>query len=250
MGRGGGRGRKKTSLRNLSREKPTEQELNALNTARFEAAHPIATAIISAVLVEHELERLLERRLASRDDDLWQSLTADNGALSTFYRKIQMARALKIIDPATETNLQIVRVIRNAFAHSKKLIDFDHELVEAELKSISIPRYAKRGFRAAKSLKLGNRQAFLVLCHHLALHLLRKGTTALQRANKRWMARNRPSPLAMAFMSSNATQKPNAGFLQQLVLGDQSAGPMSKAPPLLMGGLFGLGEELLRKNDK
>jgi hypothetical protein len=64
------------------------------------------------------------------------------------------------------------------------------------------------------------------------------------------MAKNRPSPLAMAFMSSNATQKPNAGFLQQLVLGDQSAGPMSKAPSLLMGGLFGLGEELLRKNDK
>jgi len=95
--------------------------------------HPIAAAILGAVVVENLLETRLRDRLAPRADELWDKLTGENGALGTLHRKIQMARALRIIDDATQHNINIVKDIRNAFAHAKTSIDFDHALVLAEL---------------------------------------------------------------------------------------------------------------------
>jgi hypothetical protein len=121
------RGKIKPKLRDLSNLVLTREEEEALATAAVHA-NPTVTAIMGAVMVEHELEGLLRSRLSKKDDDTWSDLTLDNGPFGTFHKKINAAYALGIYDDTTKQNLNIVRNIRNAFAHSKKLIDFDHPL--------------------------------------------------------------------------------------------------------------------------
>jgi len=60
-------------------------------------------------------------------------LIADNRLLNSFYSKIVIGYALGIYDKGMRSDLTIVRNIRNAFAHSKTLIQFDHPAVVAEL---------------------------------------------------------------------------------------------------------------------
>ena len=129
------RGKPKPKLRDLSRHPPTEEEKQALVDAVV-SENPIATAILGAVFVEHELEMTLRGRLSKNDDDTWLALTGDEGPLGTFSKKITAAYALGVCDDITRSNLNIVRAIRNAFAHAKKLIDFDNELIASELKKV------------------------------------------------------------------------------------------------------------------
>lgn len=109
-------------------------------------APAISTAILGAVLVEHELEVSLRRRLSRKDDDTWGEMLAEGGPFSTFARKIKSGYAMRVYDDAFEANLNIIRTVRNTFAHSKRLIEFDHPLVAAELKKIAVPSFRKKHF--------------------------------------------------------------------------------------------------------
>ncbi|MGH6846795.1 MAG: hypothetical protein ACREC0_04970 [Methylocella sp.] len=71
-----------------------------------------------------------------REKETWSELTSDNGPIGTFNQKIAIGYAFGICDERTRDNLYNVRSIRNAFAHSKTIISFDHELVLDELKKI------------------------------------------------------------------------------------------------------------------
>jgi len=145
------RGVKKPKLRDLSQKPLTTDEQHALLDAIDLTSPPIATAILGAVLVEHELETSLRRRLFRKDDDAWDEMLAESGPFSTFARKITAGHTMGLFDEALCTNLNIVRTVRNAFAHSKRLIDFDHPLVAAELKKIEIPKLRKKTFKRIKT---------------------------------------------------------------------------------------------------
>src|SRR5262245_7114939 len=109
---------RKAKLRDLSRLHPASDDVSALIEAFGEREHPIATAILAAVLIEYDLEQLLRSRLKHKDDKTWAMLVGDNGPLNSFSSKIVMGYALGIYDKGMHSNLNIVRNIRNAFAHS------------------------------------------------------------------------------------------------------------------------------------
>jgi DNA-binding MltR family transcriptional regulator len=109
---------RKPNLRDLSRLPPEYDDLTALIKI-FKEEHPVAAAILGAGLVEHGLETLLRSRFKLQDDETWAMLTRDNGPLKSFYFKIAMGYALGIYDQRMHDDLNIVRNIRNAFAHSK-----------------------------------------------------------------------------------------------------------------------------------
>jgi hypothetical protein len=207
------RGKPKPKLRDLGRDHPSYEETKAV----FEAtrgAQPITAAILGAVLVELELERLLRYRLVRQSDEDWIDLTSDNGPLGTFHQKILMGRALRLYDDAVKHNLNIVRSIRNAFAQSKRLIDFEHELVIAELKSTGIPRTRKRAFREIKAIKYGGGQgSYLFLCHHLEMMIIKRHSAALKLANKRFWKRRKMPPLSSIASVFNALAEPLPGLL-------------------------------------
>lgn len=120
-------------------------------------------------MVEHELERLLQSKLKHKDDQTWAMLIADNGPLRSFYTKIAMGYALGVYDKGMYNDLNIVRNIRNAFAHSKKLIQFDHPAVATEL------RKATRSAIRKKMWKFKGPEAMLYisLCFRLSTKLVR-----------------------------------------------------------------------------
>ena len=96
-----------------------------------------------------------------------------------------MARALRLIDQATEHNIKIIKDVRNAFAHSKRLIGFDHVLIADELRKIEIPRYARRLHKDSKAIRFGPKSAYLHLCDSILLHLMRANLKRMQSAQKR-----------------------------------------------------------------
>jgi hypothetical protein len=58
---------RKPKLRDLSRLPPEYADLVALSDALVEDQHPITTAILGAVMVEHELEQLLRSKLKHKE---------------------------------------------------------------------------------------------------------------------------------------------------------------------------------------
>jgi hypothetical protein len=90
---------------------------------------------------------------------------------------------MRLYDEAFETNLNIIRAIRNAFAHSKRVIEFDHPLVAAELKKIAIPTFRKRYFSKLKEFK--PQTAYALLCLALTNELLKHGRQSAARGQKR-----------------------------------------------------------------
>jgi hypothetical protein len=183
------RGQSKPKLRDLSVNPLTYEEQTALISAIGAATTPITVTILGAVLVEHELETSLRKRFRIPDDKLWtEKMVGENGPLSTFYRKIMIGHALHLYDGEFRDNLDIVRAVRKAFAHSKRVIDFDNPLVSDEIKTIKIPKNQRRAFR--KNATLPPQQAYLTLCLRLVSEMLRQRTTALTRSAKRRQRKN------------------------------------------------------------
>lgn len=154
----------------------------------MENAPPIATAIMATAIIEIELEDLLQRRLPRKDEETWRVLTENNGPLSTLYSKIMMGYALNIYDEHVRDLLHIVRNVRNAFAHSKKLIDFDNDLIVAEIRSAPLPKKNNyglgRGYRKTiesirEAAPDGARYTYLSLIWTLSTILIKKETQSL-----------------------------------------------------------------------
>ena len=166
------RKRRKSRLRQLSREHPTEEELFAL-VESMPLSAPIATAILGAGLVEHDLERLLRWRLKV-SDPLWDELVADTGPLRNLSNKILLGHALKIYDANLRNVLDVMRVVRNVFAHTKKLINFGHADIISELRAVG--SHPSRRFKAFKQLDGGNEKsaehAYAALCLGLSTVLM------------------------------------------------------------------------------
>src|SRR5579863_9803335 len=132
MGRRRNRGRTKTKITDLSRMIPTADDIDTLVSVMGNTdLHPISAAILGAVLIEHELDNQLQRILPRKD--AWAELTTEVGPLSTFHRKIIMGHALRLYNDDFRENLEIVRVIRNQFSHSKRVIEFNNPLIASEM---------------------------------------------------------------------------------------------------------------------
>jgi hypothetical protein len=93
-------------------------DLNAFSTP-FRAESDRACAVLGAALLDARLESLFERRLRCFADRLLKP----DGALGSFSARIHTARALAWIATDVQRDLDIVRSIRNEFAHNA-----DHEL--------------------------------------------------------------------------------------------------------------------------
>src|ERR1035437_10371909 len=112
-------GRRKMTLREFTRERPSQDDEKRFREA-MNSESDLMVAIVSAIEVEYLLEQIIIGKLKRSDDDTIDILTKDNGALATFFSKIGLAYALKIIDGSKMEYLNVIRKIRNAFAHSRK----------------------------------------------------------------------------------------------------------------------------------
>jgi hypothetical protein len=79
-----------------------------------------AAAVLAAAFIDELLLRYLKKRLSVPD---LESLYGSDGAVGSFSRRIAVAQALGWLHVDTAHDLNVLRRIRNKFAH-----DFDHNL--------------------------------------------------------------------------------------------------------------------------
>ena len=103
-------------------------------------------AIFIAALLDGELQRLLLTFMPTISNILAARLFEDYGPLSSLAAKIDMARALDLIDMGTYTDLRAIQVIRNTFAHPTDRLHFKSP--EIERRGISL-----RGWRSGCDLR-------------------------------------------------------------------------------------------------
>lgn len=247
------RGKPKPKLRDLSVHPLTPTEQNAILDAVSAATSPIATAILGAVMVEHELEASLRKRFKISDEKDWEEIVDERGFLSTFSRKIMVGHALRLYDADVRDNLDIIRAIRNGFAHSKRLIDFDHPLVSRELKKIKIPKKQRRAFRKISAMT--PKDAYVHLCYRVLIMLVRNRSKALKRSAKRWQKKSvTKSPFYQALgpalglgsdggfgvgiPNNNPFGLASLGSNPKPLLAGQTFGPTTEAPLGLLSALF------------
>ncbi len=106
------------SLRKWLQQPTTDDEMRAVFGDVGREQNPRAAALGAAVMVEVGLSSMLRARLWIRNDKADDELFRSNGPIATFSQKIKMAEAIRIIGPATRANLDHIREIRNAFAHT------------------------------------------------------------------------------------------------------------------------------------
>jgi len=129
------------SLRALGKSPPTTLESISIFDAVLADGPALQIAVLGGSVVEYELEQLLRGYVSRRDDATWKELTDDRAPLGTFSAKIIMAYALGLIDNDTRQNLDVVRHIRNAFAHSKRLIDFSHIAIANAIHAVKLSTF-------------------------------------------------------------------------------------------------------------
>jgi hypothetical protein len=93
-----------------------------------------ATAILYAALVDNALVRLISKQMR---EDLNSNDRRE--LFETLDRKISLAYALKLIGPISRSDLDLVRFMRNQFAHSRRPIRFSIPEVGAVCAALQFP---------------------------------------------------------------------------------------------------------------
>lgn len=229
------RGKPKPKISDISRTPPTREELDALAASlESDELHPITAAILGAVLVEHELENELRRRLRC-NDDTWGELLSDIGPLRTFHSKIVMGCALRMYNDDVRFDLNIVRNIRNQFAHSKKLVSFDNTLIAKEVRGAKHIPGARKNFDYVINNRHGAQYGYISLCMLLTVFLVRLGARAAQaktRYHKKRIAKLSPWSQGLWNLLVPPIDAQKLPHLSSLV--NQSADSKSEAPKGLL----------------
>jgi DNA-binding MltR family transcriptional regulator len=127
-----GRGERRADLRRLIRRVP---EGEALYEGLFRLADPLweqdpakdrAAAIMGATFLEHALKQAIIRCFKpDQSDPSYNYLfDLDEAPYREFAGRTRLARALGVIDENDFEQLEAIRLIRNAFAHTMELVSF------------------------------------------------------------------------------------------------------------------------------
>lgn len=127
---------KSRGIHKVSREVPEDKDLNKAWKEINEGSDRSA-AIIGAAFVGDSLQCALESRMIGLNSQVFNEIFNNvNGPLCSFSSKILLGFALGLYGPVLKMDLNVIRNIRNAFAHTMKPITFDIPEVENELKNL------------------------------------------------------------------------------------------------------------------
>src|ERR1700730_13415422 len=94
--------------------------------------------ILFATNLENALRAAIIRRL-NIGDDFHAKIFGYEAALGTFSRKIIMAHAIGLYGKETRSNLDFIRLIRNALAHAAVPVKFEYHTIANACAAINIP---------------------------------------------------------------------------------------------------------------
>jgi DNA-binding MltR family transcriptional regulator len=178
------RGQHKRSVRDLSRDPPAFEDHDEIIKMQNEGPD-LVLAITASALIEYEIETLIIARMKRRDPNTILKCFENNGPMSGLYSKSVLAYAMGILDEIMFENVNIVRLIRNAFAHARRPIKFGALEVMAELRKVRLPSKKRSRLYAdlhfVKTKTEAPQARFSILCSRINIFLLKKGTAAAKR---------------------------------------------------------------------
>jgi hypothetical protein len=134
---------KRRTLRDLSRARRTFGEDVDAFQKEIKDGSDRTCCILMAAVVERTLERCILLRLGIHDEEKINPLFERDGALSTFYGTIHLAYAIGLINHDIRDDLNTIRQIRNAFAHSELVLDFKVPEVSTALKKLRVHTFSE-----------------------------------------------------------------------------------------------------------
>jgi DNA-binding MltR family transcriptional regulator len=123
----------------------TDEELRKRQQVFFETIDKESDrgcVLVSAALIDECLEILLRSQLSRNELPILNSLFSGQGPLSSFWSKIQLARAMDVIPAWMHDDLERIRALRNIFAHRYESADFDHSEVVSFTTKLEGANYA------------------------------------------------------------------------------------------------------------
>ncbi|BDV33360.1 hypothetical protein [Methylocystis iwaonis] len=174
-----------SDLRKYGSGDPTQDDLQSLEAELYEGPDR-AMAVVMGSLVERSLGKLLRNHM--REDEV-EELFKPSGVLGDFSSKIEMSYALKLVGRVTRHDLNIIRLLRNQFAHSRRPIQFTTDVVKRccnelsypDMPSVFIPfdylNKVTEARLAEASDKTHPRTRFMVTCNEIAqrIYFIRSG---------------------------------------------------------------------------
>jgi DNA-binding MltR family transcriptional regulator len=82
------------------------------------------TVIASAAIMDTQLEKCLKKAMRPMSKKMYEQIFEPMRPLGSFASKITMAYALRVIEKEVYAQLELMRKIRNAFAHSTGSLHF------------------------------------------------------------------------------------------------------------------------------
>ena len=174
--RGGSKGKKKPSLQSLSLSK-LEASFAPKVFREIQEASDRTAAILAATSVQSTLREYIIVHLARKEPESTAPLLERDGALATFFAKIHLAFAMGLISKVDVGDLEIIRRVRNVFAHSVLPLDFADDTIEKEVRKLALykPPYTDEVWTQLALSYPGmsqTRTAFLASCMLLVVKML------------------------------------------------------------------------------
>ena len=127
-------------------------------TSAFTKQTDRGTAIIATAWIDDALEASL-RAFFRRDKEVAEKMLQPDGPLGSFSSRIKMAYLLGIITSSLMSDLEIIRGIRNDFAHLRLDVRFTDQSIRDRCKSL----VAAKAFQAGTGNTIrSSRQMFLI----------------------------------------------------------------------------------------
>lgn len=117
----------------------SQEKINSLKQ-EFKGSSDRAAAIIGGAFLEDILETIL--RYYFIGDKKHDSLLFEgNGILGTFSSKISLAYRIGLISKGEYEKLEVIRSIRNRFAHELSFLNFNEQSIASKCKNIEYPAH-------------------------------------------------------------------------------------------------------------
>jgi hypothetical protein len=155
------------TLRSLGRELPSQEEFSDIQSDLIESSDRTA-AIIASSLLEVCLEKSILAALP-RAKGVIDQLNGRDGALNGFYSKNYLGYAMSLYSDDVLTQLETIRKIRNAFAHTARPIKFTTPVVGKECAKLTFGESSRGEWPETLSKE---RVAFTAACISLTKVLL------------------------------------------------------------------------------
>jgi len=115
--------------------------LKVFNLSQEENANPRVVAIVVGAYIEDYLTGLIKKKLPGLNSALSDRIfRPSEGALGSLARKLDMARALEVLNADTCKEAVLIARIRNRFAHKIEVDSFDHPEVAELIDSLQSGR--------------------------------------------------------------------------------------------------------------